>query len=125
MPTSWIENIPIIVKGVLAIKPERILDLGMGSGKYGFLIREQTDFFNNRVSPDSWKVTIDGVEAYKGYINTHQRAVYNKIFCSEAITFLKGYNAEEYDCALAIDIIEHFSPLEGIEFVKIVRFFTV
>jgi hypothetical protein len=33
---------PMIVQAVLSLDPIRVLDLGIGTGKYGFLLREQT-----------------------------------------------------------------------------------
>ena len=118
MPSSWIENVPIIIKCVLAVNPTRIIDLGLGSGKYGFILRELTDFMYNRIYPHTWEMIIDGVEVYGGYIHDHQRSVYNHIFISEAIDFLSQYEGPPYDVAIAIDIIEHFDPWEVVKFVQ-------
>ncbi|MGA1789873.1 MAG: hypothetical protein ACMUIM_00180 [bacterium] len=118
MPSSWIENVPMIVKCILAVNPKRMLDLGLGSGKYGFLIRELTDFMSNRLDPHTWEMIIEGVEVYGEYIQDHQRYIYNHVFISEALDFLTKYKGPKYDVAIAIDIIEHFEPWDVVEFVK-------
>jgi predicted TPR repeat methyltransferase len=43
MPSRPLAVAPLIVQATLAVNPSRVLDLGMGTGKYGFLLREQRD----------------------------------------------------------------------------------
>lgn len=38
---------------VVRIKPKRVLDIGIGYGKWGFLIREALDFMKGRFEPGS------------------------------------------------------------------------
>jgi len=116
MPSSWIDQVPVIVQSALKLNPKRILDIGLGSGKYGFLMREQTDFALDRPDRKSWKLTIDGVEGYGPNIGDHQKSIYNNITVSEGNKFLKNYTGEKYDLTMAIDIIEHFTPEGGLEF---------
>jgi hypothetical protein len=94
-----------------------VLDVGVGSGKWGFLLREQTDLEHGR-SRAEWTITIDGVEGYPAYIGDHQRAVYDTIHIGDALEFLRNYDGERYDVALALDIIEHFDPEPGAEFAE-------
>jgi hypothetical protein len=61
MPTSRWDSIPAIVDIVMNLEPTpaKILDVGIGYGKFGFLAREYLTFWN---SPDSARVvTVDGV----------------------------------------------------------------
>ncbi|HEY4056573.1 MAG TPA: hypothetical protein VGM39_08185 [Kofleriaceae bacterium] len=112
MGSSWIDVAPAIVKTALACSPRSVVDIGMGAGKYGFLLREQTDFAHYRNRRDRWKLHIDGVEGFADTVGDHQRAVYNDIFVEEALAFSQT-NKRNYDVALVIDIIEHFVPAEG------------
>lgn len=108
----------MIVQAVLSLDPIRVLDLGMGTGKYGFLLREQTDFAAGRVERTSWRLQIDGVEGFAPYIGDHQRAAYNEIFVTDALQFLASFSGDAYDAALAIDVIEHFEPEDAVRLVE-------
>ena len=90
----------------------------MGTGKYGFLIREQSDLANGRVDRGTWQMRIDGVEGYSAYIGDHQHAVYDSVIVSDVVDFLSRSERDSYDVALALDVVEHFTPKEGLEFVK-------
>jgi hypothetical protein len=67
MPTSWHDVIPAVMNKVNHLKPESILDIGIGFGKYGVLIRDLLELPNERYDKDLWITRIDGVEAFKGY----------------------------------------------------------
>ena len=40
MPTSWYQAIPSIMEQIEYQRPKSILDVGVGFGKYGLLIRD-------------------------------------------------------------------------------------
>jgi len=118
MPSGPLVASRLIVNTVLAADPKRVIDLGMGTGKYGFLIREQSDLANGRIDRDAWQIKIDGVEGYAAYIGSHQQAVYDTITVAEVADFLSRSDSDSYDFALALDIIEHFSPADAVGVVK-------
>ena len=43
MPTSWYQAVPAIIDLVHMDGPQSILDIGVGFGKYGVLLRESID----------------------------------------------------------------------------------
>lgn len=118
MPTGPLIGAQIIVDAVRSLSPARILDLGLGTGKWGFLLREQLEFALNRVDRADWCVTIDGVEGYARYIGDHQRLIYDDIYIEDVLTFLRTYPGPRYDVVLALDLIEHFEPDDGVEMVS-------
>ena len=118
MPTGPLIGIRLVVNAVLALNPRRIIDFGVGTGKWGFLIREQSDLADNRVDPSQWQLTIDGVEGYAPYIGAHQRSVYDEIFVADIREFASSFEGERYDVGLALDVIEHMPPDEGVEMVR-------
>jgi hypothetical protein len=118
MPSSPLVAAPFIVQQVLRLRPRRVLDLGIGAGKYGFLLREQHDFSEGRMKRDQWELTIDGVEAYESYVAEHQPTVYDTIFISDVEDFLEGYRGASYDVVLALDIIEHLPPTGGLNLTR-------
>ena len=64
MPTSYFEAIPDLIAAVKAESPESVLDVGIGFGKYGLLLREVLDVAALRYRREDWHVRIDGVEAF-------------------------------------------------------------
>jgi hypothetical protein len=113
MPSGPLEGVPLLVNVLLATSPRRILDLGMGTGKWGFLLREQHDLTQGR-----WELRIDGVEGYEPYIHEHQRAIYDAIVVSDVREYVAECGAGEYDIALVLDLIEHFPPAIAREFIS-------
>ncbi|SKA79510.1 hypothetical protein SAMN05443428_10379 [Caloramator quimbayensis] len=117
MPTSYYGQISTILDIALSQNPKSILDVGIGFGKYGVLLREILDISNERYSKDKWEVIIDGIEGYKDYKNPIYEYVYNKVyfgFVQEVIKSLKY----SYDLILMIDVLEHFNKNEGEEIIE-------
>ena len=118
MPSGPLIATRLIVNTVLELGPARVLDLGMGTGKYGFLLREQSDLAQGRLSRDDSRIRIDGVEGYEAYVGDHQRSVYDQIFIADVRNFLRDHDGDPYDVALALDIVEHFPPDAAADFVS-------
>jgi hypothetical protein len=108
MPSGPLETVPILIESILSVEPQRILDIGVGTGKWGFLLREQRDLAKGR-----HELRIDGIEGYAPYIGDHQRAVYDRIYIADVRTWLPSQPDQLYDVALMLDVIEHFSPDEA------------
>jgi SAM-dependent methyltransferase len=113
VPSSSLEAAYVVTQAVLRLEPRRILDLGMGTGKFGFLLREQHDFAKDR--KELW---ITGVEGYEAYVGDHQRLVYDEIVIDDIVRFVFAYDGEPFDVALLLDVIEHFEPDAAVEMVN-------
>lgn len=116
MPTSWYHTIPRIMSRVLIEQPASVLDIGIGFGKYGLLLREALDIAHNRYTKDSWTAVINGIEAFGGYHNPVHDFIYNHVDyrpVEEALSDLISY-----DVILLIDIIEHIDKERGIKMIK-------
>ena len=116
--SSALHGVPTIINTALSVRPRSVLDLGMGSGKYGYLLREQHDIADVCFGRDDWRLRLVGVEAYAEYIDEIQRIVYDKIVPQDATAFLEA-NEEQFDVALALDIIEHFDPEVAARFAEL------
>lgn len=106
MPTSYAESIPTVVDIIQQVKPKKVLDIGIGRGKYGLLTREYCD-----------EVIVDGVEAWPEYITDIQRAIYRNIF-TEDIVKMDLSKLEDYDLVLMIDVIEHLTKEDGMRIIN-------
>jgi len=111
MPLSFVQAIPVVIEQVAHLKPSSILDVGIGFGKYGVLLREALELPYERYARSRWKVKIDGVEAFEGYRNPIHEFAYNRVFYGRIEEILPSLG--QYDVILLIDVLEHFEKEEG------------
>lgn len=118
MPSSTYKHINVMVEEIVKTNPKNILDIGIGSGKWGFLCREYLEMWNNRVFPAEWALKIDGIEIFPAYIERFSwlGSIYSNIYEGDAYNLID--NANNYDLIIAGDIIEHLDKSKGIELIK-------
>jgi hypothetical protein len=105
MPTSDFHNITPLVSILNQLRPKRVLDVGCGFGKYGVLLREYLDIWDERLGRESWKVKIEGIEAFESYKNPIHDYAYDRVHYGDASDVIKTLG--EFDAVLIIDVIEH------------------
>jgi SAM-dependent methyltransferase len=108
MPIGSYAAVPPLVQGLLQTRPRSVLDLGMGFGGGGVLVRQWLD---QGVRP--WKTFLAGVEAWPEYRNPVWD-LYNVIYAQTIENFLAG-SRETFDCVLFCDVLEHFEKAAGQE----------
>jgi len=69
-----------------------------------------------RYDKNSWSVTVDAVEAFRGYRTPIHDHVYNNIYYGDILEVID--KLPQYDVILLIDVIEHFEKEQGLELVK-------
>ncbi len=94
-------------------------------GQYGLLLRNNLEGVHlfeiegdqGRLRPrEQWRVRIDGIEGFAGYMTPVHDYAYNRVVVGEAIETLRGLDTASYDLVLAVDILEHFAPADGLAF---------
>jgi 2-polyprenyl-3-methyl-5-hydroxy-6-metoxy-1,4-benzoquinol methylase len=117
MATSFSNQIDTIVNLMTRLAPSRVLDIGKGFGKYGFLLHEYYGIDNN-TKPDATKtlaqqsrVTIDAVECNQDYLWPHIAQFYSRVFVGRIEDMY--LNLHGYDTVLMLDVIEHLQPSYG------------
>lgn len=127
MPFSFSNQISTIVGFAEQENPKSILDVGVGMGQYGFLLRTNLENVNlfeingsnaHQRSKNQWMIRIDGIEGYPGYITPVHEYSYNNLLIGEALKLLPSLEDKTYDLVLAIDILEHFDKEQGVVFLK-------
>lgn len=113
MPTSDPWNIPHVVDLAQRVRPRKVLDVGVGFGKYGLLLREYLDVWEERYGPEDWRVEIHGIEAYGAYANPVWDAVYDSVLRVDVEAWLRDPPGEPYDLCLLCDVLEHFDREAG------------
>jgi len=112
MPQSDPYTVGFITGILKKLRPASILEIGVGMGKYGLIIREQLEVACGRLHPKDWVIRIDGIEAFEDYHNPIHDWAYNKIWWVDIRELLPKLN-ESYDVFLATDVIEHLTKEEG------------
>ena len=107
MPTSTYEHIPLLVSFLIALRPQSILDVGVGNGKMGFVARDLLDvMLGERFKREAWQIQIDGIEIFADYIQEHHHLLYNRILIGDAFTLIDTMG--DYDVVILGDVLEHF-----------------
>ncbi len=112
MPVSDRTSLNEVVGIVAELRPESVLDVGIGWGKYGYLLRTVLESGYPDISDRSrWRVRIDGVEIFPPYVGAIQRACYSHIYLGDVATLVGGLDA--YDVVVMGDVLEHFEKAAG------------
>lgn len=117
MPSSNPDQINEIMQIVLKLKPDSVLDIGTGFGKYGFLCREYLEICFGSDKFGDWQKRIDGIEIYEDYITPLQKQVYTNLYVGDANDLLPKHDFV-YDLILLINVLEHFSYDDGIKLLQ-------
>jgi len=100
MPSSFVDSVPSIVKMMIEVCPDKVIDIGPGWGKYGLMARE---YCHSSI--------VDCVEVPQGRLFT-QSIIYNNVIESD-VRHIDQKVWSNYDLVLIIDVIEHMSISEG------------
>lgn len=112
MPHSDSTPIPCVLQLVSEVKPQSILDVGIGWGKYGALFRMCFESgYANLSDRKNWQIRIDGIEAFPEYVGDIQRAIYDNIIIGQAENVISSLN--NYDVIFLGDVIEHLEKEAG------------
>ena len=113
MATSSIGHVRHVMSHIIAQRPQNVLDVGIGFGRWGFLCREMLDVFPGRVLKPQWRARIEGIEIYEPYLQAHQRYLYDVIHIGNAKDILPSLG--EFDMVIIGDMLEHLSKSGGWE----------
>jgi SAM-dependent methyltransferase len=116
MPLSNPEHIPAVLHFVQSCQPRAVLDVGVGTGSYGLLLRQSLDIGYGRIEPASWQVKIDGVEIFEPYRNPVWSFAYSRVLMGDIRQLRPSLG--KYDVILANDVLEHFPREEARALVK-------
>src|SRR5881396_2814418 len=121
MPSSRPNTIPTVVHLLRQLKPQSILDVGVGFGKWGHLFREYTDIIEAEHDParyqrKNWRIRIDGIEGHRAYLTAMHDYLYDKIYVGDAAELIQ--QLPNYDLIFLGDILEHLEKPAGIKLLQ-------
>ena len=111
MASSFINQVPVVIHLIKKLNPKKILDIGKGFGKYGFLIHEYVGIDNTKkinsakLLKDQSDILIDAVEIDPDLMLPHLSQIYNEVYFGNILDIFE--RLPSYDMVLMIDIIEH------------------
>jgi hypothetical protein len=114
--SNW-QNISYNLTLVKKINPHKILDVGVGFGRWGILFREILEIWDEENYSGKWNRQIDGVEIFEGYLKEYHRIFYTNIYRMDIRDFINISN-QKYDLINCGDVIEHLDKTDGIELIK-------
>ena len=118
MGTSNWQNISYVVELIRAINPTKILDFGIGFGRWGILCREFLEVWDEGNYTGKWNRQIDGVEVFPDYIKSYHSYFYDNIYNEEGYKWIKN-SKENYNLIIFGDVLEHFEKQTALEIVNI------
>lgn len=119
MGTSNWQNISYNIDVIKKINPHKILDIGCGFGRWGFLCREFLDLWDDgNYKKYNFSRIIDAVEICENYIQPYHYYFYNNIYIENAVDFLY-FTDQNYDLIIAGDIIEHLEKNDGFKLIEL------
>lgn len=93
------------------IKGRRILDIGCGYGKWGFLARKY-------LYPQD--IYLVGLDAFEPHVHSLKAAgIYNGLSVAKAASL--PFGDKSFDSVVACEVLEHMTHLEGLQFVEEVK----
>ncbi len=94
------------------LKPESILDVGCGTGKWGFLFREKAELRNGVTDKKDFKMNIDGLDIDDRWLTPIHDYVYSHMIIGNVIDVAIPTN---YDIVFIGDVMEHIAKDDGIK----------
>lgn len=118
MPSSTYRTISYICERISKLEFKSVLDIGVGFGKYGFLVREYAGGFP-LPTEEKELLLVDGIEIYEPYIQPIHKLLYDSLYIGDATKLIK--NVDIYDLILCIDVLEHVLKETGLLFLKDIK----
>ncbi len=91
--------------------PRRVLDVGAGFGRWGFLCRCHLGSGTSLTTQPGQSLVIDAIEAFAPNVNPVYSAVYNAVHIGDAREMIAGVG--DYDVILCSHMIEHIPKADG------------
>jgi len=119
MPSSYHGFIVDVLNIYIQEYPKKVLDVGIGFGKWGYLFRDYGDIFRGKIYPNQWQIQIDGIEAFEQYVHEAHKYIYNNIIIGDVSKVCNTLG--KYDFIYAGDVIEHLEKNVAIDTLNILK----
>ena len=121
MPTSTWVHISDMMNTIVRMQPKSILDVGCGTGRWGFLCRELLDIGKRRWKREEWQVHITGVDAsveYREYFKDNHDYAYDFVSYLPIQSYLELHPKHTFNVTILGDVLEHMSKSEALGLIQ-------
>lgn len=94
------------------------LEIGIGWGMYGMLMRNFFDAWFGRFGPEQYAMTIDAIDGSAIEHAPFVEQVYDNIMVGDALDILPSISANSYDVVYAVEVLEHIPKERGVFFLN-------
>jgi hypothetical protein len=115
--SNW-QQIPFCIDALMKMAPRRVLDVGVGFGRWGMIVREFCDVWYSRIFQDQWEVELEGIEAFPKSITDYHREFYDKIHLGDAAELIPTLPGP-WSVTIYGDVLEHFTKEKAHELLNI------
>lgn len=115
MPLSRPDCLPRLLNLIWDTNPQSVLDVGIGFGKMGVLIREGTDIRWGRIH--QWETVIHGIEIEEKYRNPIWTYVYNLVRVGDALKEVPSLS-QNYEIVILSDVLEHLEKERALKLLE-------
>ncbi|MCK4341966.1 MAG: hypothetical protein KAY37_09615 [Phycisphaerae bacterium] len=103
--SAW-QNIPFCVDALLKIAPRNVLDVGVGFGRWGMIVREFCEVWLPATGRQNGRVHIEGIEAVAECITAHHKEFYDELHVAEAADVFDDLTGP-WDLTIFGHVLEH------------------
>jgi len=120
MPLSIYTGLEDALACILGLRPQAILDAGIGFGLWGHLLRQYLDIWAGRETREQWACRIDGIELVEARVQPHSRWLYTDVIIGD-IREVVPRRAKDisYDVILYGDVLEHLDKTEALRLLDV------
>lgn len=115
MPHSWHHPLTPVMDRVVKLDPCCVMDIGIGYGKWGFLVREALDWASGRLERESWAVRIYGIEVFP-YESPLHDWVYDRVTRADVLD-VQG-DISGFELVMINDVIEHIDKPQAMDLLR-------
>lgn len=114
MGTARWQNIPYCIQTLRAIDPKRVLDMTVGLGYWGMIIREFCDGGASQNQPEDWQIYLVGADIFSKDTNAQSKFLYNQIYSGGISTICSQFDPD-WNVILFNDILENLDKTEALD----------
>ena len=105
MGTSNWQQIPFCVEALLDVCPMRVLDVGVGFGRRGMLVREFCEEWKGRTHRENWRVHLEGIEMFPKNIEEYHHLFYDWVHIGDAAQIVERM-PDRWDLIICGDVLQ-------------------
>lgn len=113
--SSTVHSVEFVVEKMRERKPESILDVGCGWGRWGFLAREFLELWEHNYQKADWKLRIDAIDVWEATWTPVHAFVYDNTFTADVRSWEPPH---AYDLVICCDVLEHLPKDDSLALVQ-------